>query len=86
MLKTSKFRLLKLISFLRSHLLCQYKVLLDIVAYDTEIKNYRFALIYNLLSKVFNSRLFLCLYTDQAAQVQSVSLVYSSANWLEREV
>jgi NADH:ubiquinone oxidoreductase subunit C len=74
-----------LLSFLHNHILCQYKSLLDIIVYDIPTTRYRFAVLYNLLSTIFNSRLLVCVYTTQTLQVASVCCLYPSAGWLERE-
>jgi NADH-quinone oxidoreductase subunit C len=84
-LKTSRFRLLGLLKFLRNHLLYQYRSLVDIVVYDNTATPYRFAVVYNLLSNFFNSRLLVCIYTTGVLEVPSVCSLYVAANWLERE-
>lgn len=84
-IKTSRTRLISLLRFLHSHILSQYKSLIDIVVYDTPQNKYRFTIIYNLLSIPFNARLFVCVYTNQVLPILSVCHLYASANWLERE-
>ena len=84
-IKTSRRRLVSLLSFVRNHLFCQYNVLLDIIVYETRSTNHKYVVIYNLLSKLFNTRLFICINTSKVLQVSSVCSLYASANWLERE-
>ena len=43
-------------------------------------------LIYCLLSLVYNSRITVKTYTDELTPVDSVTSLFSSANWAEREV
>lgn len=43
-------------------------------------------LIYCLLSLVYNSRITVKTYTDELTPVDSVTNLFSSANWAEREV
>jgi NADH:ubiquinone oxidoreductase subunit C len=69
--------------FLHSHLLCQYKSLVDIAAYNL-FGGGRFTLVYNLLSTQFNTRVLVCTQTSKG--VPSVLLFYAAASWLEREV
>jgi NADH-quinone oxidoreductase subunit C len=85
MLKTTRTRLFNLLEFLHSHLFSQFSCLVDIIVYDNLSTKYRFAVIYNLLSTTFNSRLSVCVYTNEVLSVTSVCSVYASANWLERE-
>jgi NADH:ubiquinone oxidoreductase subunit C len=83
-IKTSRARVFILLSFLRSHLLSQYKSLVDIIVYDRATQH-RFAIIYNLLSVTFNTRLQVYTYGDSTEPVPSVCQLYAAANWLERE-
>lgn len=46
----------------------------------------RFEVIYNLLSLRFNTRIRVKTYTDELTPIDSVTGIYKSANWLEREV
>jgi NADH:ubiquinone oxidoreductase subunit C len=84
-IKVLKGRLLSLLKFLNGHVLTQYKSLIDIIAYDILQTKDRFVVIYNLLSVIFNARLWVCVYTHSLA-VPSVCSLYPAANWLEREV
>jgi NADH:ubiquinone oxidoreductase subunit C len=83
--KTSRTRLFILLGFLRSHILSQLNSLVDIVVYDRVSTKYRFSVVYNLLSTTYNSRLLVCIYTNEVLSVTSVCSLYASANWLERE-
>ena len=42
--------------------------------------------VYNLLSIVYNSRIRIKTYADELTPIDSATAVFSSANWLEREV
>jgi NADH dehydrogenase (ubiquinone) Fe-S protein 3 len=84
-LKVTRTRLVSALKFLHSHILCQYKSLIDIIVYDTPASKFRFTVIYNLLSLAFNARLSVCVYTNEGLQLNSVCPLYNSANWLERE-
>jgi NADH dehydrogenase (ubiquinone) Fe-S protein 3 len=73
--------------YLRSHTNCQYKVLSDLTCVDLQgDTNARFAIIYNLLSVRYTSRLRIKVLIQENNLVPSATSVYNSANWLEREV
>lgn len=78
--KTTRTRLHSLLKVLHSHILVQYKSLVDIAVYDNPTQKYRFTVMYNLLSTVFNARLLVCSYTDQIQPLPSVCCLYTSAN------
>lgn len=81
--------LLPTLEFLRDHGRCQYKQLMDMTAVDW-VKaegTSRFELVYCLLSIRHNSRLVLHTHAESAIHpsVPSVTHLYPSANWSERE-
>ena len=63
--------------------LTQFKVLNDICVIDYPEKTDRFELSYNVLSVKYNFRVFIKSYTS--AYVPSLSSLFNSANWIERE-
>ena len=73
--------------FLMKHSVCQYKTLIDVIAYDLPSYEYRFVLIYNLLSIDYNSRILLCTKLIEAMPVVTTLVpIFAGASWLEREV
>lgn len=72
-----------LVSSLRRNSLTQFKVLNDVCIVDYPEKIDRFELSYNLSSIKYNFRIFIKTYTS--AYVPSVSTLFNSANWIERE-
>jgi len=72
--------------FLRDNVHCQYKVLVSMTAVDFPEQPLRFELSYDLLSLRFNSRIRVKTYVNEVTVVESAVPVFSSANWLEREV
>lgn len=64
----------------------QFVSCMDIIAYDQPGKVYRFTIIYYILSLTYNSRLQLITQTNEIKGLDSVIMLYSSANWSEREV
>lgn len=64
----------------------QFVSCMDIIAYDQPGKVYRFTVIYYLLSLTYNNRLQLVTQTNELKGLESAVMLYSSANWSEREV
>lgn len=78
--------LLHLAQFLRLHTNSQFKLLMEICGVDYPEKKFRFEVIYHLLSIHYNTRLNVVVALQDAQPVSSLTSVFSSANWLEREV
>ncbi|CAI7989846.1 NADH dehydrogenase [ubiquinone] iron-sulfur protein 3, mitochondrial [Geodia barretti] len=74
------------LTFLRDHQNAQYTSLVDITAVDVPKRVFRFEVVYNLLSVVYNVRVRVKTYADELTPIDSATAVFSSANWLEREV
>lgn len=78
--------LIGLTFFLKNHIETQYKMLVDITAVDYPSRKLRFIVVYNLLSLHFHSRVRIKTFVDEMTPIPSVTPVYSSAGWWEREV
>ncbi|KAM9290031.1 NADH dehydrogenase [ubiquinone] iron-sulfur protein 3, mitochondrial [Cariama cristata] len=78
--------IIPVLTFLRDHTNAQFKSLADLTAVDVPSRQYRFELVYNLLSLRFNSRIRVKTYTDELTPVDSAVSVHKAANWYEREV
>lgn len=74
------------LTFLRDHTNAQFKLLMDLTAVDWPSKPFRFEIVYNLLSIRYNQRCRVKTYTDELTPIDSVSHLFESANWAEREV
>ncbi|XP_067004582.2 NADH dehydrogenase [ubiquinone] iron-sulfur protein 3, mitochondrial isoform X2 [Anabrus simplex] len=74
------------LSFLKDHHNAQFTSLVDIAGMDVPSREYRFEVIYNLLSLRFNSRIRVKTYTDELSPIDSVNDVFKAANWYEREI
>ena len=72
--------------FLKNHVNTQFKVLLDVTAVDYPSRFFRFEVVYNLLSIKHNARLRIKTCVDEITPISSITQVYSSAGWWEREV
>jgi NADH-quinone oxidoreductase subunit C len=76
----------KLLTFLRDDQNCQFKQLVDVTAVDYPDREARFTVVYNLLSLRHNQRVRVKTAVAEDTTLASVVGVFSSANWLEREV
>ncbi len=77
---------LKVLKFLRDDANCQFLTLLDVCGVDYPDDDERFEIVYHLLSMTHNNRIRIKLRTDEDTPVDSVSSLFSAANWWEREV
>jgi len=73
-------------TFLKDHTNAQFTNLCDIAGVDMPTREYRFEVVYNLLSLRFNSRIRVKTYTDETTPIQSLYSVHKAADWYEREV
>jgi len=78
--------ILPTISFMDQHMNAQFHNVTDITAIDVPSREYRFEVVYILLSTRFNTRIRVKTYTDEFTPLDSVTEVYLGANWYEREV
>ncbi len=81
----------RVLNFLRDDKECACRILVDITAVDypdrAGDKDFgRFEVIYNLLSLRHNHRVRVKISTNEDTPVDSVTDIYSTAGWLEREV
>jgi NADH dehydrogenase (ubiquinone) Fe-S protein 3 len=74
------------LQFLKDHHSCQFTNLVDIAGVDIPAREYRFEIVYNLLSIRYNSRIRVKTYTDELMPVDSCNDVFKAANWYEREI
>lgn len=75
---------------LKLHIAFQYKMLSCIAGVDflgTQINTYyRFSIVYDLLSLVFNTRTRVKIYLNEMSVIVSITDIFVNANWWEREV
>ena len=74
------------ILYLKTNNKCRFKQLIDITAVDYPEKEKRFKLVYLLLSHENNLRVSINLNINETTHVPSITKIYPSANWMEREV
>lgn len=84
-IKTTPSSLVQLLTFLKSHTLCDYSQLIDITAIDNSECKLRFEVVYFLLSISQGNRLTVSVSVAEGISIPSVTEIYSSAGWLERE-
>ena len=63
-----------------------FRTLNDYTAVDYPEKSNRFEVILQLSSMAFNSRLRIKTYVNELSSVQTISSLFKSSNWLEREI
>ncbi|PCJ99781.1 MAG: NADH-quinone oxidoreductase subunit C [Zetaproteobacteria bacterium] len=74
------------LQFLRDDRECQYTTLIDLCGVDYPERAERFEVVYCLLSIRQNSRVRIKISVEEDQIVPTVTKVFSSAGWLEREV
>ena len=72
--------------FLKTNKKCKFKQLIDITAVDYPQKEKRFKIVYLLLSHENNLRIIININIDEKTIVPSITKIFPSANWIEREV
>ncbi len=78
--------IIQVILFLKTNEKCKFRQLTDITAVDYPRKEKRFKLIYLLLSHENNYRLIINSNIKEKTIVPSITKIFPSANWMEREV
>ena len=78
--------LISAILFLKTNDKCLFKQLIDITAVDYPEKEKRFKIVYLLLSHENNLRVVINVHIDEKIIVPSITKIFPSANWMEREV
>ena len=78
--------LINVINFLKSNDLCKFRQLIDIAGIDYPEKEKRFKLVYLFLSHENNLRIKISINFEMTQQIPSITKIFPSANWMEREV
>ncbi len=78
--------LAEVLFFLKNNSSTKFRQLIDITAVDYPEENERFKIVYLLLSHEFNSRIILSYSINENEVVPSITEIFPSANWMEREV
>jgi len=78
--------LLDVILFLKTNKDTKFKQLIDITAVDYPENSKRFKMVYLFLSHQFNQRIIISNFINENEVVPSLTKIFPSANWMEREV
>ncbi len=78
--------LLDVLVFLKNNASTKFRQLIDITAVDYPEENERFKIVYLLLSHEFNNRVILTYSINENEVIPSITEIFPSANWMEREV
>ena len=78
--------LIEVILFLKTNSITKFRQLIDITAVDYPEQDRRFKMVYLLLSHETNTRIVIDYNIKEGEIVPSLTSIYPSANWMEREV
>ena len=78
--------LIEVIQFLKSNEMCKFRQLIDIAGVDYPDSEKRFQLVYLLLSHQNNIRIKVSTQFQLNQIINSITKIFPSANWMEREV
>ena len=78
--------LVEVIQFLKANENCKFKQLIDIAGVDYPDEEKRFKLIYLFLSHEHNHRIKILIQFEANKLINSITKIFPSANWMEREV
>ena len=73
-------------AFLKTNINTKFKQLIDITAVDYPENQNRFKMVYLFLSHELNQRIVLHFFINENQQVLSLTKIFPSANWMEREI
>ena len=78
--------LISVLQFLKTDENCKFRQLIDIAGVDYPSESKRFNLVYFLLSHEYNLRIKIKVKIDKDQKSLSVTKIFPSANWMEREI
>ncbi len=78
--------IIDVILFLKTNEKTKFRQLIDITAVDFPEEDQRFKIVYLLLSHEFNKRVIVEFNISEGEKIQSLTKIFPSANWMEREV
>ena len=86
LIKVDEKDIVDVVQFLKSNDNCKFKQLIDIAGVDYPDNEKRFELVYLLLSHENNLRIKLLIKFETGQSINSLTKIFPSANWMEREV
>ena len=78
--------LIEVVQFLKSNEKCKFRQLIDIAGVDYPQEEKRFQLVYLFLSHENNNRIKISINFESNHSINSITKIFPSANWMEREV
>jgi len=85
-LEIDKENLLNVTQFIKTHKDMRFRQLIDITVVDYPEQTQRFKVVYLFLSHEFNQRIILSYFINENEVISSLTSIFPSANWMEREV
>ena len=86
LIEVSPEDLISILQFLKTDENCKFRQLIDIAGVDYPNESKRFNLVYLLLSHEYNLRIKVKVKIDKDQKSLSITKIFPSANWMEREV
>jgi len=86
LIETYEKDLIDVVQFLKSNEKCKFRQLIDIAGVDYPEDEKRFELVYLFLSHEYNTRIKLLIKFQLTETINSITKIFPSANWMEREV
>ena len=86
LIETDESDLIDVVQFLKSNENCRFKQLIDIAGVDYPENEKRFELVYLFLSHEHNLRIKVLIKFQINQPINSLTKIFPSANWMEREV
>ena len=78
--------LLDATALLKTNINTKFRQLIDITAVDYPENQKRFKMVYLFLSHEINQRIILTFFINENQQIPSLTKIFPSANWMEREI
>ena len=78
--------LIDVVLFLKTNKNFKFRQLIDITVVDYPEETQRFKIVYLFLSHEFNQRMIMSYYINENEVITSLTSIFPSANWMEREV
>ena len=86
LIQTYEKDLIDVVQFLKLNEKCKFRQLIDIAGVDYPEDEKRFELVYLFLSHEYNTRIKLLIKFQLTETINSITKIFPSANWMEREV
>jgi len=86
LIEVDEKNLIDVVQFLKSNENCKFRQLIDIAGVDYPEDEKRFELIYLFLSHELNTRIKLLIKFQLDQSINSITKIFPSSNWMEREV